>query len=375
MVDLALKNLLHDKLRFAITTAGVTFAVTLVLLQTGLYLGIMDNASVIIDHTDADLWVTSRNTANIDFGMTFPEGAVARARSVPGVARADNLIVSFMTVALPSGASEMTEVIALNDFSRWGIPWDMPQGDVTDLQRGRYMFLDESATKRFGQFRTGDYREMLGRRLKVIGTTRHALSFTTNPVTFINYRLAQTIQPSLLAGRTSYILVKLVPGADTVAVRRELVRRLPYNDVYTKQEWAAQSRNYWLVSTGLGLGIYVIVFLGCFVGVVVVAQTLYASTMEHLKEFGTVKAIGGSNTDIYRILIKQAIIAAVIGFGGGVLLSWGMMPMLVRLGLQVMLPLWLHGTVFAGTIVLCAGASVVSFHKVASIEPALVFRS
>ena len=47
---------------------------------------------------------------------------------------------------------------------------------------------------------------------------------------------------------------------------------------------------------------YLTVFLGCLVGVVVVAQTLYTSTMEHLKEFGTVKAIGGGNLDIYRIL-------------------------------------------------------------------------
>ena len=47
------------------------------------------------------------------------------------------------------------------------------------------------------------------------------------------------------------------------------------------------------MSTGLGLNMYITVFLGCLVGIVVVAQTLYTSTMEHIKEFGTVKAIGG----------------------------------------------------------------------------------
>jgi putative ABC transport system permease protein len=374
MVDLALKNLLYDKLRFVITVAGVMFAVTLILLQTGLFLGVMDNASVVIEHTDADLWITSHNTANIDFAQTFAEGNVNRVRSVPGVARADNLIVDFMHVALPNGATEGTEVIALNDFRRWGLPWDIVDGDVTDLRRGDYMFLDASAMKRFGPFKVGEYREVLGRRLKIIGTTRHALSFTTEPVTFMDYQLAQTVLPSL-RGQTSYILVKLTPGADTAAVRREIAQRLPYNDVHTAQEWAAQSRRYWIISTGLGLSMYVTMFLGCLVGVVVVTQTLYASTMEHLKEFGTVKAIGGSNTDIYRILGKQAVIAAVVGFVCGVAASWGLMPVLSHLGLHAIMPLWLHEAVFVGAIALCSGAAAVSFHKVASIDPALVFRT
>ena len=95
MVDLATKNLLHDKLRFLITVAGVAFAVTLVFVQVGLFLGLLDNASITIDHIDADLWVTSRNTPNVDFAHAFPETAVQRVRSMPGVERADNLIVWF----------------------------------------------------------------------------------------------------------------------------------------------------------------------------------------------------------------------------------------------------------------------------------------
>ena len=71
---------------------------------------------------------------------------------------------------------------------------------------------------------------------------------------------------------------------------------------------------YWVVSTGLGMNMGITVFLGILVGIVVVAQTLYTSAVEHVKEFGTVKAIGGSNWDIYRILGEQALIAAVVGF-------------------------------------------------------------
>src|SRR5208337_4722403 len=135
MVDLALKTLLHDKLRFLITVAGVAFAVTLIVVQVGLFTGILENASITIEHTDADLWVTSKNSPNIDFVHEFPESYVDRVRATPGVERADNLILAYVNVALPSGASETLVVYALENFRRWGLPWNVAEGDIDDLRR------------------------------------------------------------------------------------------------------------------------------------------------------------------------------------------------------------------------------------------------
>jgi len=375
MVDLATKSLLHDKLRFLITVSGVAFAVTLVFVQVGLFLGLMDNASLTIEHLDADLWVTSHNTANVDFAHTFPETYVKRVREIPGVARADNLIVWFMNVSLPNGAVEGTEVYALEDFERWSFPWNVVEGNRQDLRRGNYFILDDSAKKRWGSFAIGDYREILGRRLKIIGRAVDAKSFTTTPLTFMDYRLAQSLNPSELRGNTTYILVKVAPGASLETVRAELRRRLPYNDVFTGAEWAHRSRSYWVDSTGLGLNMYLTVFLGCLVGIVVVAQTLYTSTMEHIKEFGTVKAIGGGNADIYSILAKQATIAAIAGFALGALMSYALRPVIQKIDLKLVIPTPLSIAVFIGSIVLCLAAAMISFRKVASIDPALVFRA
>ena len=375
MVDLARKNLLHDKLRFLITVSGVAFAVTLVFVQVGLFMGLLDNASITIEHIDADLWVTSKNTPNIDFAQTFPESAVQRVRSIPGVERADNLIVWFMTMALPTGAKEGTLVYALEDFERWKFPWNVVEGDLTDLRRGNYAFLDDSAEKRFGQFQIGDYREVIGHRMKIIGRTRDALSFSTTPILFLDFRRAQEMAPDELSRNTTYVLVRLAPGADVEAVRREIKRRLPYNDVHTQAEWASQSRRYWVESTGLGLNLAMTIFLGCLVGIVVVAQTLYTSTMEHIKEFGTVKAIGGSNWDIYKILGEQAAIAAVVGFALGGVMSWFLRPAMANIGLKLIILPSFAATVGVGTLVLCLAAAMISFRKVARIDPALVFRA
>jgi putative ABC transport system permease protein len=375
VVDLARKNLLHDKLRFLITVSGVAFAVTLVFVQVGLFLGLLDNASVTIEHLSADLWVTSKNTANVDFAQTFPETAVQRVRSVPGVDRADNLIVWFMTVSLPTGAKEGTLVYALEDFERWNLPWNVTEGNLADLRRGSYLFLDDSAVKRYGEFRTGEYREIAGRRLKIIGRTRDALSFSTTPISFLDYRLVQDMNESELGGNTTYVLVKLAPGADPETVRREIRRRLPYNDVFTREEWASRSRRYWVESTGLGLNLVMTIFLGCLVGLIVVAQTLYTSTMEHLKEFGTVKAIGGTNRDIYLILGEQAAIAAVAGFALGGIMAWLLRPAMAGVGLKLIISTPFAVTVGVGTLVLCLAAAMLSFRKAAGIDPALVFRT
>ena len=374
MVSLARKNLLHDRLRFAITVAGVAFAVTLVLVQVGLFLGLLGKATVTIEQSGADIWVTSRKTPNVDFAHTFPETTVLRVRGLSGVERADNLIVAFMNIQLPSGAEEGCLVYALEDFSAWNLPWQVNEGDVRDLGRGRYILMDRSAERRFGAFSVGEYREILGRRFKIIGTTSGAASFTTAPIVFMDFGSAQE-QLETLRNRTSYILVKLAPGADAQAVAREIRRIAPYNDVYTKAEWARRSRTYWVVSTGLGMNMGITVFLGILVGIVVVAQTLYTSAVEHVKEFGTVKAIGGSNWDIYRILGEQAVIAAVVGFALGGAMSWAVRPLMAKLHLNVLVSPAFAATVFAGTVLMCLGAAMLSFRRVARIDPALVFRA
>jgi len=223
MVNLGRKILLHDKVRFSITVLGVGSAVMLVFIQIGLFLGLLDSASIIIERLGADLWVTARNTPNVDFATTFPEGYVQRVRSVPGVGRADNLIVWFAQVPLPSGASEQVLYYAREDFEAWDFPWQIDEGGRDDLRRGRYVFLDVSAEKRFGPFAVGDYREFQGVRLKVIGRTREALSFTTTPLAFLGYRMRQALAPDELRHRTTYIVIKLTPGAVVLLAQPPIV--------------------------------------------------------------------------------------------------------------------------------------------------------
>jgi putative ABC transport system permease protein len=375
MIDVALRMLLHDRAKLIITVVGVAFSVGLVLVQVGLFRGILANATVSIEQADADIWVTSRQTPNIDFPHYFPESYVDRVRSVDGVERADNLLVVYVGMQLPNGAEETVLVYAADNPTTWRLPWTIMEGDVEDLHRGRTMLLDDSATRRFGPFRVGDSRELFGQRIEIVGRTEKALSFTTVPLAFTSVRVAQGFEPARFNGRTAYILVKLAPGASRAAVVAELKSRLPFNDVHTREEWATRTREYWVVNTGLGFNMILTVLLGILIGIAVVGQTLYAAALDHAREFGMLKALGAENAHVQGLIATQALVAAVVGYVVAIPPVLALRSLTHRVGLELVLTPSLAVIVFVCATALCLGASLVTFRRIARIDPALVFRT
>jgi putative ABC transport system permease protein len=145
-------------------------------------------------------------------------------------------------------------------------------------------------------------------------------------------------------------------------------------DAYTKAELSARTRTYWSERTGIAAGIFATAVIGVIVGVVVVGQILYSGTLEHLKEYGTLKAMGGDNLEIVRIIFYQAIFSAALGFvlGGG--LSFVARHALVAKNLNVVFSPTLLATTAVMTVVMCVGASLLSVVKVLRLDPASVFK-
>src|SRR3972149_6442790 len=141
MVSIARKNLFHDKIRFVITLIGVTFSVVLIFAQVGIYLGFMQNASVVIDNTNADIWITSKNSRNFDFPLPFTEGKLNRARETPGVAWAEHLILGWANIKLLDGGSENIELIGFNLERGTGGPWRLKEGAIQALKTGEAIII------------------------------------------------------------------------------------------------------------------------------------------------------------------------------------------------------------------------------------------
>jgi len=373
MPPLAERNLFHDRVRLAVTLTGVVFAVVLIVVQLGLYVGFSRTTTALVDHSRADLWVVAKNVPYIEQGIPFSERKVYTVRATPGVAEAQNYIVRFSRWKRADGQEESIQVIGVNPESTMGQAWNIVAGRREDLKVDDSVIVDRIYFSKLGVAGLGDTAEILGRRTRVVGLTQGIRSFTTSAYVFTNYRNALDYA-NLRDDQTMFILVKALPGVNVEDLRQRLQTRLEGVDVVTRQQFSDMTRHYWLFTTGAGMAVLMAAVLGLLVGVVVVAQTIYSSTMDHIREFGTLKAMGATNGYIYRIIMKQAVIAAVIGYGLGISLSILVVHESSKGGANIVLP-WELGVGMLGvTIVMCVAAAFVSINKVTKIDPAMVFR-
>lgn len=375
MVSIARKNLFHDKIRFIITLIGVTFSVVLIFAQVGVYLGFMRNASNIIDHLPADIWVTSKDSPNFDWSQPFPEGNLNKAKGIRGIEWAEKMVFAWAMMKLPNGGTEQVEMIGFNPNSGIGAPWSMKEGSVKDVKGGKHIIVDESVYKKLGEIRMGDSREIMNKKVKVVGISKGIKSLTTAPYVFTSYDTAKELASYIGENHTSFILIKVAGGSDKKDVVRMLKERLPGVSVYTKEEFSYRTRYYWTVSTGMGMGFLITAFLGFIIGMVIVGQTIYTSTVEHIREFGTLKAIGAKNSFIYRIILEQAVVNAVIGYITGFIAMKFLLKGYQKTGIDMVIPEYLMVSVFFLTVLMCVSASVISIRKVTKIDPVMVFRT
>jgi len=373
-VAIARKNLFHDRVRFVITLVGISFSVVLILVQVGVYLGMMYNTSSIIEHTDADIWITSRNNRNFDFSMPIPEHRENRAHAVPGVLWTKKLILVWSLMKIKGGGSENIEMVGFDPESGIGGPWEMVQGNVRDVKFYRGVIVDESSASKLGDLRIGDYREVINKKVRIVGISRGARRITTAPVLFTSYRTAQELNP-WIAGQTVFVLVKVAPGTDVQLVRDRLASIMDLEDVYTSAGFINATRRYWTFSTGMGIAFGFTILMGIVVGAVIVSQTIYSATIEHLREFGTLKALGAENRTVYGIILEQALWSGLIGFVIGVAVNFVVVKFYSDTGQVIIQPWWLFAGDFAVTLATCVAASLISVRKAMQVDPMEVFRA
>jgi putative ABC transport system permease protein len=369
---LAQKILLHDRVKFLVAAAGVSVSVTLVLVQIGLFRGFMESTSLPIDHSTADIWVTSRGTEGMDFALPLDERSFYRVSSVEGVERAERFIIAFTNLRLPSGGIQGVEVIGLEDRGELLRPWDVVTGDPSLIRDYDGVVVDEHELGRLGAGGLGDRSEIGELRAKIVALTSGVRNFTTTPFVFTNLDSARAYG-RMPHDRLSYVLVKVHPGYDVPAIRNAL-NQLPHLEAYTRGDFSQRARDYWEKRTGVGVGFYMTAVMGVIVGLVVVGQILYNGTLEHLKEYGTLKAMGATNGSVIAVILYQALISAVVGYIAGAGLAFVACEAAKHLSLKMVITSDLLIETGMVTVVMCSAASMLSVIKVLKLDPASVFK-
>jgi putative ABC transport system permease protein len=372
ILRLSWRNLFHDPLRFIATIVGIVFSMILVTVQLGLFVSFERMVTAVIDHAPADLWIVPSDTKCFEDASSVDDRERFRALSVAGVVEAVPVVIGFSQWRLSGGGTTPVFVVG-SDLRAGGlVPWDVAAGSIAGLTIPGGVAVDQSYFDRLGVAGVGGSAEIRDHKVTVTAVTRGIRAFTTTPYVFTSLDQARSYVGTP-ADKTTYFLVRLAAGADVGSVRMALRTALSDSEVLTPAEFRDRSRSFWLFGTGAGAALFAGAVLGIIVGTIIVAQTLYSSTKDHLIEFATLRAIGSSRGYIHKVIIRQALLSAVIGFAVAAAAGLAIVNATAGSALPVVMTPVLTVGLFALTVVMCVLSASFAIVQVIRIDPAVVF--
>jgi putative ABC transport system permease protein len=371
-LKLARRNLFHDRLRFIATVIGIVFSIVLVTVQLGLYLGFGRMVTTMIDHASGQLWIVPAGTKSFEDPSLLDERKRFQALSINGVADATPLVIGYGEWKLPGGGNTPIFIIGADMRAPSLHPWNLIAGSVDALSVPNAVAVDQAYLERLGVSGLGATAEIRDQRVDVLAVSQGIRSFTTMPYVFTTLDRARTFT-GIPNTKATYFLVHVAPNADVENVRQRLASNLTDVEVLTTAEFRERSRLFWLFDTGAGAALFAGALLGVIVGTVIVAQTLYSSTKDHINEFATLRAIGSSGGYIHKVIIWQALLNAVIGFTIAAAIGAVIVQATADTALPIMMTPTLTVGLFALTVVMCVVSAISAIVKVMRIDPAMVF--
>ncbi|MBV9385850.1 MAG: ABC transporter permease [Chroococcidiopsidaceae cyanobacterium CP_BM_ER_R8_30] len=420
MVSLARKNLLEDIPRFLVAQAGIMFAVSLVTIQTGIFNGFTRSTTKIIDNSDADIWVASKSLVHLELTLPIPYSDVTRAQGVPGVQRAEALSVKGGVWRGKGDQITLVRIIGFDPNGQLFIPQNIVQGSVSALKAPYSVIVDTTNLNSLNVKGVGDTGKFGSISARIVGLTHGNRSIASNPFIFTSLENANayssagqtasvicklptgsqqfectnsyasvdgitsspTNQPAAApkplsaTDQISFILIRAQPGQNLQVLKQRLEAALPDTQAFTRKELAEKTETFWQQRTGIGFVLGLGAAVGIIVGVIIVGQILYSSVSDHLKEFGTLKAMGASDLVIYGVIVEQALWMAVLGYVPGIFLCLGLGAWTsATQGILVLITPVTAIAVLGVTVSMCVGSAVFAIQKVTRLDPAIVFKA
>jgi putative ABC transport system permease protein len=382
----ALKMLVGDRAKYLGIITGLTFASLLITQQAGIFLGLMTRTyGTISDMGHPDIWVMDPKVQFIDDIKPMQDTQLYRVRSVEGVEWAVPLYKGLIKARLDTGTYQTCNILGLDDATLAGGPPEMLQGDLADLRQSDAIIVNEegataklarNARDRHGTkipLRIGDTLELNDHRAVVVGICRVSRTFQSNPTIFTTFSRATVFTP-VERKKLTFVLVKARPGEDKQALC-ERIRRVTGLAAHTRDAFSSLTANYYLRYTGIPINFGIAVVLGFAVGTAIAGQTFYNFTLDNLRYFGALKAMGATNRQLLKMIVLQALLVGAIGYGLGVGAASVIGYVLRDTQLAFLIPwqLMLSSALAIGLI--CTLSAVISMRTVIRLEPAIVFRS
>jgi putative ABC transport system permease protein len=382
---IAIKMLMGDRGKYLGIIMGLTFASLIMTQQPAIFIGLMTRSfSFISDLGLPDIWVMDPKVQFIDDIKPLQDTELYRVRGVKGVQWAMPLYKGLLKARLANGTFQTCNVIGLDDATLIGGPPVMLEGRLEDLRRSDGVIVDiDGATtklatppaKKGGKpipLRIGDTLELNDHRAIVVGIARTTRTFQSQPVVYTTYSRATLYAPRERK-QLSFVIAKAKAGENI----HELTRRIRENTglaAYTQQEFKKITYDYFMENTGIPINFGISVTLGFIVGAAIAGQTFYNFTLENLRQFGVLKAMGTGNWTLLRMILLQASLVGSIGYGLGVGLTSVFGYVMRDTVLAFKFPWQLLVFSGGGVMLICIVAALLSIRKVIQLEPAVVFK-
>jgi len=385
MNHIALKMLMGDKGKYIGIIMGLTFASLIMTQQPAIFVGLMSRSySFISDVGLPDIWVMDAKVQFVDDIKPLQDTEIYRVRGISGVEWAMPMYKGLLKVRLTDGTFQTCIVVGLDDSTLIGGPPVMIEGKIDNLRHSDSVIVDiDGARDKLGKpsplsgearipLQIGDTVEINDRRAIVAGIAKVTRTFQSQPVIYTTYSRAKSYAPKerkLL----SFILVKAKKGQNTTELTRR-IRTATGLAAYTQAEFQELTYEYFMHNTGIPINFGISVLLGFIVGAAIAGQTFYNFTLENLRQFGVLKAMGASNLILLRMILLQAVLVGSIGYGLGVGLTalFGFAMRNTILAFKFPWQLLLFSG--AGVSLICIFAALISILKVIRLEPAIVFK-
>lgn len=380
MITVAFKILLHDKAKYLALILGIAFATLLISQQSAIFHSLLDAATCEIKEANqADIWVMKPSVETLDQPYPMPELSVNRVRSVDGVAWAVPYYQSTAQLKTSEGRMKVVQLIGIDDLSMIGAPQTMLIGELECLNQPNAVVLDIAGFHNiFPRLpaQTGMVVEIGQERAVVAGLCHIGASWSGLPRVYTKRSRAvkmarETIHP------VSYVLARSQASSSVQEVA-DRISRITGMKARVYRDFASDTQNWILKYSGIAENFGITILMGVVIGVAIVGQTFYMFSLENLKQFATLKAIGLGNDVILGMIITQAIFVAAVGYclGIGVAnLFFAISSPQLSGGLRGMFmpPYILIGSgIFI--VVVTVLACLASVRRVLVVDPAIVFR-
>jgi len=362
-MNLALKDIRHNLGRFTLTTVGVGLLLMVVMGMGGIYRGVIEDATLLIDRVGTDLWVVQRSTRGPFAEISrVPPNLVHRVQAVPGVLRAREFV--YHTIQRERAGQPLRIAVM-------GLSWPTDKGEWLPLSGGRHlsrnhfeMIADETLHLPVGS------RIKLGKETyQIVGTTKNFISSNGDGIAFVTVQDAQAIQfdvpaegirleraareargaafeaamrqPALLdnAGRPagelpaiarpqlSAVMVTVLPGTEIDEVAAILSG---WGDiaVFTQDAQRELLLKGSVEKIKSQIGLFRVLLT--IIAAIIMALILYTLTLDKIHSIALLKLIGAPNSVILGLILQQALLLGGMGFGIAYLLGQRVFPMFPR---------------------------------------------